>query len=171
MLHPEAYIDFKVFEDSTDYAGIASVVLPNIDWMTQTTTGAGIGGEIETPLIGMLKAMELQIKFQSATGAAANLATPKKHQIELRAAEQYWDTVKVGREIFADKYALTVVPKSLSGGTVETAAQVSVDGTYSVYRYAAYKGSETLWELDPHNNICIMNGFDYLADVRKALGG
>ena len=37
---PEAYIDFEVYENSTNYLGISSTVLPNINYIVQQITGA-----------------------------------------------------------------------------------------------------------------------------------
>ena len=98
MLHPESLIDFKVYEDKNEYLGVAQVGLPDIAYITQTITGAGIAGNV-TP----------------ASPADAN-------------------------------------------------------GEYSTYYYAAYKDGKQLWEIDPHNYICVIDGVDYMAPVRKALG-
>lgn len=170
MKQPEAYIDFEVYEDSVNLVGIASVKLPDINYMTVSITGAGVTGTVETPLSGMIDAMELQMNFRSVTDAAVKLAAPRKHQLDLRVVEQYWDTAAVEKELQADKYSLVVVPKAVSPGSVAPASAADASGTYSVYYYAAYKDGETLWEIDPFNQICNIGGVDYAADIRKALG-
>mgnify|MGYP005751569185 CR=1 FL=1 len=170
MQRPEAYIDFAVYEDSVDLIGIANVTLPAITYMLVSITGAGVGGTVETPLAGMIDAMTMTMNFHSATGAAASLAAPKKHQIDLRAAEQHWNTTTVDKEVIADKYVMTIVPKSFSPGTIAPASASDASGEYSVYYYAAYKDGETLWEIDPFNQIFNVKGVDYWADIRKALG-
>lgn len=170
MRRPEAYIDFEVYEDSANLIGIANVTLPEINFLTASITGAGVGGTVETPLAGMIDAMTLKISFLSVTDAAVTLASPKKHQLELRVAEQYWNTSTVDKEISADKYALTVVPKKVAPGTIAPASASDASGEYSVYYYAAYKDGDTLWEIDPFNQIFNVNGVDYWADIRKALG-
>ena len=70
----------------------------------------------------------------------------------------------------ADKYVMVVVPKTTTMGQVAPASPADASGTYSVYYYAGYKDGKKLWEIDPFNQICVINGVDYLADVRKALG-
>ena len=57
MIHPEAYLDFFVYEDGETLVGVAQVTLPDIAFMTASLTGAGVGGTVETPLAGMLEAM------------------------------------------------------------------------------------------------------------------
>lgn len=170
MKQPEAIIDFEVYEDSANLVGVAKATLPDITFLTQTLSGAGITGNIEAVLIGMVDKMELGLDFRSVTDAAARLASPVKHRIELRVAEQIWDTVAVEKEIQAVKYVMVVVTKSTSTGAIAPASPADASGKYSVYYYAAYKNGKTLWELDPFNQICNINGVDYLADVRRALG-
>lgn len=167
---PEAYIDFEVYEDSVNLVGVAKVTPPDIEFLTASITGAGITGTIEAVLIGMVNTMTTTLNFRSVTDAATKLMSPKKHQLDLRVAEQYWDTVGVGKEVWADKYVLVVVPKKTSIGEIAPASAANVSGEYTTYYYAGYKDGEKLWEIDPFNQVCIVDGVDYLADVRKALG-
>lgn len=167
---PEAYIDFEVYEDSFNYLGVSQVTLPDINFLTQTLSGAGIGGNVEAVLVGMVDAMTLGMQFRSVTDVAVSLLKPIKHNIDLRVAEQHWNTVSATRRIQADKFVLSVMPKSLKGGTIAPAALADASGEYSVYYYAAYKDGKKLWEIDPFNYICNIGGVDYMKEIRKALG-
>jgi P2 family phage contractile tail tube protein len=167
---PEAYIDFEVYEDKTNFIGVAKATLPNINFLTQQITGAGISGNVEAVLIGMVDAMSLGLEFRSATDAAVKLMKPEKHKVELRVAEQYWNTTKQEKEIMADKYVCVIVPKNFSPGSVAPASAADASGEYSVYYYAGYKDKKTLWEIDPFNYICKIGNKDYMKPVRKALG-
>lgn len=170
MLHPEAYLDFNVYEDTDTLVGVAQVTLPDIAFMTASITGAGVSGTVETPLAGMLEAMTLTMNFRSVTDAAVALASPKKHNIDLRAVGQHWDTNSVDKKLWCDKYIMVVFPKKLAPGTVAPATASDASGEYSVYYLAAYKDGAKVIEIDPFNQICVINGVDHLADVRKALG-
>ena len=167
---PEAYIDFEVYEGKTNFMGIAKATLPNINYLTQQITGAGIAGNVEAVLIGMMDIMTTTMQFRSCTDAAAKLAKPIAHQIDLRVAEQYWDSLGGQRVVQADKYVLKIIPKKTSAGNVTPASPADANGEYSTYYYAAYKDGKKLWEIDPWNYICNIGGVDYMADVRKALG-
>lgn len=167
---PEAYIDFEVYEDSKNFIGISKATLPDINFLTQTITGSGISGNVEAVLIGMTEAMSLTLNFRNATDAAVSLMAPKKHNITLMAAEQNWDTTKVEKSISADKYVMVVVPKSTKPGSVAAASAADASGEYSVYYYAGYKDGKVIWEIDPWNYKCVIDGVDYMADVRAALG-
>lgn len=170
MLHPEALIDYKIYEDKNEYLGIAQVVLPSIAFITQTLSGAGIAGNIESVLIGLIDAMTTTINFRSPTVSAADLVKPVKHQIDLRLAEQMWDNENGQRSIQADKIVLSLIPKTFAAGTIAQASISDANGEYSTYYYAAYKGETCLWEIDPYNYKCVIGEVDYLADVRAALG-
>lgn len=170
MKHPEAYIDFEVYEDAKTLIGVAQVTLPEIAFMNTSITGAGVGGTVETPLAGMMEAMTLGLNFRSVTDAAVELAAPKKHNIDLRVAHQAWETTDVDKQVLADKYVMTVFPKKLAPGTIAPAAAADTNSEYSVYYFAAYKEGQRVIEIDPFNQICYINGVDHMADVRRALG-
>jgi P2 family phage contractile tail tube protein len=170
MIRPEAYIDFAVYENSRELLGTAKATLPDIKFLTQTITGAGVAGNVEAVLRGMVDTMNLTLEFISATDSAVRLATPVKHNIDLRVAEQQWDTVGARSMVAANKFVLVVIPKGLTVGSVAPASPADASGEYAVYYYAAYKGKSQLWEIDPYNYICKINGVDYMKDVRAALG-
>jgi len=167
---PEAIIDFEVYEDQINFIGISQANLPNINFLVQQITGAGIGGNVDAVLHGMVDAMELGLNFRTSTDAAVALMEPRKHNIDLRIAEQAWDTVNAERAVIADKFVMVVVPKNYQPGNVAPASLSDASGTYSVYYYAGYRQGRKLWEIDPFNYICTINGVDYMAPVRRALG-
>ena len=65
---------------------------------------------------------------------------------------------------------LVVIPKSDKGGSVAPAAPSNGSGEYAVRYWATYIDGKKVREVDQLNFICYVNGTDYLADVRKALG-
>ncbi len=170
MNQPQAYLEFEVYEDNINLLGVAKVDLPDIAYLSQDITGAGFSGTIEAVLIGMMEKMTLGLHFRSCTDAAVQLMSPKKHHIDLRVAEQYWDNVDAEQDMQADKHVLIVVPKKTSPGTVAPASLADVSGEYAVYRYEGYKDGKTLWKIDPFNYICEVGGVDYMAKLRKILG-
>lgn len=170
-LQPETYVDFEVYDaEEGNLVGVASATLPNVEFLVQSITGAGIGGTIEAVVVGMTNAMTLTLNFRSVTDAATKLASPKKHVLDLRNAEQYWDTVDAEKRIHADKFVMVCVPKTTTMGQVVPATTAAVSGEYTVYRYEAYNDGEELWLIDPFNYVCRIGGVDYSADIRAALG-
>lgn len=170
MKQPEAIVNFEVYKDSVNLVGVAKVTLPVISYITQSVTGAGMAGTVDAVLTGMVEAMSLSLNFLSSTDAAIDLLKPERHNIDLRVASQYWDTVATKKMVQADKYVMVVVPKSFSPGSVATASTSDASGEYSCYYYAGYKDGKQLWEIDPYNYVCDIGGVDYMKPVRKALG-
>lgn len=166
----QSIINFAVYEDSTEYLGIASATLPDVTFLTQTISGAGIGGNIEAVLAGMVDAMTLSLSFRATTAQNIQLSEPRRHTIDLRVAQQDEDTVAGTTAIRAIKHILVVIPKSDKGGGIAPAALGNGTGEYAVRYWATYIDGVRVREIDPLNNICYINGTDYLAGVRKALG-
>lgn len=166
----ESVINFAVYEDSVEYVGMASVTLPNLTSITQTLSGAGIAGNVEVPVLGHYDVMTLGLNFRTTTAQSIKLSEPRRHNIDLRAAQQTEDTVTGTVKVQNVKHVLVVVPKKETGGSIAPASPTNGSGEYSVRYWATYIDGVKVREIDPLNYICIVNGVDYLADVRKAIG-
>lgn len=166
----ESVINFAVYEDSVEYVGMAGVTLPNLAAIVQTLSGAGIAGNVEVPVLGHYDVMSLTLNFRTTTEHSVRLSEPRRHNIDLRMAQQIEDTVAGEVKVQSIKHVLVVVPKTDTGGTVAPAAPTNGSGDYSVRYWATYIDGAKVREIDPLNFICEVNGVDYLADVRKAIG-
>ena len=166
----ESVINFAVYEDSVEYVGMAGVTLPNLAAIEQTLSGAGIAGNVEVPVLGHYDVISLTLNFRTTTEHSVRLSEPRRHNIDLRMAQQIEDTVAGEVKVQSIKHVLVVVPKTDTGGTVAPAAPTNGSGEYSVRYWATYIDGAKVREIDPLNFICEVNGVDYLADVRKAIG-
>lgn len=59
--------NFAVYEDATEYYGMAEVTLPEIASLTEEVKGAGISGVFNGAFVGHLEAMTLTLNFRSVT--------------------------------------------------------------------------------------------------------
>ena len=166
----ESVINFAVYEDGVEYVGMAGVTLPNLSAIVQTLSGAGIAGNVEGPVLGHYDVMSLGLNFRPTTEQSVRLSEPRRHNIDLRMAQQIEDTVAGEVKVQSIKHVLVVVPKTDTGGTIAPAAPTNGSGEYSVRYWATYIDGAKVREIDPLNFICEVNGVDYLADVRKAIG-
>lgn len=166
----QSIIDFAVYEDSKEFLGIASATLPNIQFLTQTMSGAGIGGNIEAVMAGHVDAMNLTLNFTTVSEETMRLTSPRLHQIDLRVAQQDEDQVSGTIGVKAYKHVFKVIPKTYNGGSVAPAQASSGSGEYAVRYWAIFVDGKKTTEIDPMNNICIIDGIDYCEPVRKALG-
>ena len=101
-----AYINLEVYEDSVNLLGVAKVQLPTIAYPTVSISGAGMMGNMNVPLIGMVDAMSATINFLTVTQAAASLAAPRQHLLDLRVAEEFWEVEKAESGMWAEKYVM-----------------------------------------------------------------
>lgn len=166
----EVVIGYRIYEDATEYRGIAKVTLPDIEFYTTTISGAGIAGEYEEAIMGHMKAMRMNMDFTNFGENAMALATPVDHTIDLREVQQARNMTAGKVEVIPVKHVAVVRPVKMSLGALETATPSNASGEYTVSYYARYVGGKKTIELDPLGYICMINGVDYLAPVRKAMG-
>ncbi|RKI39975.1 phage tail protein [bacterium D16-51] len=166
----ETVIGFAVYEDATEYYGMSEVTLPEISNLTEEISGAGMGGKVEAVILGAIEAMTTTLNFRTVTKNAIKLHEPREHKIDLRVAQQNKNTTKGITEVGRVKHLLTITPKKLNPGKVATASAAEVSGEYATTYFATYIDGKKMLEIDPLNYIYFVNGKDWLADVRKALG-
>lgn len=166
----ESVINFAVYEDSVEYVGLAKATLPDLTSLTQTFSGAGIAGNVEAVILGHFDTMTLTLNFRTTTPQAIKLSEPRRHTIDLRVSQQNEDTVAGNLAIRAVKHVLVVIPKKDGGGSIAPASPTDASGEYAVRYWATYIDGAKVREIDQLNFICLVNGVDYLADVRRSLG-
>jgi len=163
-------INYNVYEDGDAFVGLATITLPNKIQKTVTVSGAGLGGDVEVPLQGQYEAMEMTLNFRAYSDGVAKLREPRRHNIDCRVAEQYEDPVTGLMKVVNVKHVMVVIPKSATGGTVAPASPNEKAVAVSCRYWATYIDGEKVEEFDPINGVNIINGFDFGAAVRKALG-
>ena len=85
-------------------------------------------------------------------------------------AQQVEDSTEGKIKVQAVKHIMVVVPKTDNPGSVAPASPSDGSGEYAVRYWATYIDGEKVREIDPLNFICFVDGVDYLADVKAALG-
>ena len=130
----QSIINFKVYEDSVEYVGMAQATLPDLTALTQSISGAGIAGNVESVILGHFDAMTLGLNFRTVTDQSVKLSEPRRHTIDLRVAQQDEDVVAGKVVVRAVKHILVVIPKSDKGGSVAPAAPSNGSGEYATGR-------------------------------------
>jgi len=166
----QAHVNFAVYEDSVEYLGIAQVTLPTLEQLTQELSGAGIAGNVEAVLRGHFAAMTLGLQFRTMNRESVRLAEPRRHNIDLRVARQDEDTESGSIIIAPIKHIFVIMPKSLNPGNVAPHSAADGSGQYAVRYWAMYMDGQLVTEIDQLNYKCFVDGVDYLASVRAALG-
>lgn len=166
----ESVINFALYEDANEYLGMAEVALPELASLTQEITGAGIAGNVEAVILGHFEAMTTTLNFRTVTRSAVSLNKPGYHTLTLRVAQQLKDTVKGTKVVQHVKHVMIVESKKYAPGKVAQASSAEASGEYAVTYFATFIDGKKVLEVDKLNFIYEVDGVDYLADVRKAMG-
>jgi len=167
---PEKLINLRVYQDGNDLLGVADADLPDLEYMSETVKGAGVAGEVESPTIGHFQKMTLKLSWRTVTKPLIFLAKPKIHALDLRGAIQVCDPANGELKVKALRVAVRTLPKKTGLGKMEMGGAGDASNEFEVIYIKIDLDGETLAEIDKYNYICIIDGTDYLAEVKKALG-
>ena len=149
---------------------MAEVGLPEVSSITTDVKGAGISGTFQGVVLGHLEAMTLTLNFRTPVKDSYKLLQPYDHHIDLRVANQDKDPVSGKQITVALKHVFVCQPKKFNPGKVAPATPADASGEYAVTYWATFINGVKVLEIDIMNFIYFVDGTDYLAEVRKALG-
>ena len=169
MRIPDKVIGFKVYADG-ESIGTADIELPSIEFMTETLTGAGIAGEIETPALGQIASMTTTLNFRALDKSIGLFLDPKGIMIDCRGAIQHYETQSGQPATAGVKVTMKLLPKSTSLGKFEVGATGDTSTENEVAYLKILIDNKEVVEIDKANYICRINGVDHLEEVRNQLG-
>ena len=167
---PEKLINFRVYLDAVDLLGVADVTLPSLEAMTDTVRGAGIAGEIDSPVLGHFGSMACTLNWRTTTRNHAALAEQKRHNLTVRGAIQQLDAGDGTYKAVPCKVVLGGVPKKTDLGKFEVGAAQDASTELEVTYIKLVLDGENMIELDKLNYIYAVRGVDQMAGIRTALG-
>lgn len=167
---PERLINFRVYNDANDLLGIATVDLPEISAMSDTVSGAGVAGEVDSPVLGHFGSFTVTLTWRTIEQAAMTLAEQRAHAVEVRGSQQVYDAASGTYSTVPVRAALRLVPKSLSLGTFEPGATTDTEQEFECLYIKLYVNKREVLEIDKYNFKSKINGVDALASVRQDLG-
>lgn len=166
----ERLVNFRVYDDGNDLLGVASVDLPELSAMTDTVSGAGVAGEVESPVLGHFGSMETTMTWRTIEPAAMKLAEQGAHPVEVRGSQQSYDAASGKVSTVPVRAVLRLIPKSISLGTFEPGSTTDTETTFETVYIKLYVNKKAIVEIDKYNFKCVINGVDYLEKVREDLG-
>lgn len=167
---PEKLINFRVFEDGIDLLGIADVELPSVEAMTETVKGAGIAGEVESPVLGHFGSMSLKINWRVLVRSTIHLAQQRAHNLDLRGAIQVLNAGAGEYRVVPLKVVVRCIPKKMELGKLDVGSKSDASNEFEVIYIKVTLDGKKVMEIDKFNYICEIDGVDSLKDVRAALG-
>lgn len=161
--------NYGAYADAVNWLGTVDVELPSFEALTETIKGAGIAGEVNAPVKGHYGSQTLKLNWKTITPESAQLAEPKVHSLDFRGNQQVFDPAQG----YVDQAAVVktrCVPVNFNLGKFAVAAATETANEFEVHYIKLIIGDKTVIEYDKFNSVCIINGKDVLADVRKNIG-
>lgn len=160
-------IAYNVYSNKLLVPDTTEVELPEIEYLTDTISGAGILGEIDLPTLSQIGSMTTTVSFRSSNSKTIEML--KNSDLEIRWVSDCIDTSTGNTSTVANKAFMKVKLKKFAEGKI--AGGAAQDGSYE-YEVLAYRrivdGAEML-NIDKLNNVYKINGIDQISDITKNL--
>lgn len=167
---PEKMVNFRVYQDGSDLVGIADVDLPTFTAMTETIKGAGIAGEVDAPTTAHFGSMEVTFNWRTLNKSNVSLMVPKAYHFDLRGSQDEYNSSDGSIRQLPVKCVIKGRPKEFTSGKLDVNASTGTANKFEVAYIKISVDGETILEYDKYNFIYIVEGVDYAADIRDALG-
>lgn len=167
---PERLINFNVYSGDNTLYGVATVDLPAITAMTDTVKGAGIAGEIDSPVMGHFQSMTTKITFRTIEPEAMELAKQAAHQVEIRGSQQVYDAGNGTYTTVPVRASMKIVPKTVTLGTFDPGATTGTEQEFEVLYIKLFVANKEVCEVDKFNFVAKFGDTNLLDSVRADLG-
>lgn len=167
---PERLINYRVYVEGNNQAGVATVDLPDIEMMTDTVSGAGIAGEVDSPILGHLSSMSATVTWRTINEYALSLAAPKSHSIDFRGSQQINDAATGELKSKPVRVSVKALPKRTGLGSLEVGSTTDTESEFEITFMKIWIDGKEVAEIDKYNFKYVIDGVDYLASVREDLG-
>lgn len=167
---PEKVNNFTVYIDGEEQAGIAEGSFPAGQFMTSEVRGAGVAGIIESPGLGHMQSMTVELTWRAITDRFISLLEPGGHELDMYAEHLSFDAGKgeyVSRSVNVYMKAVT---KEYELGRLVVNDSAETKSTHEVYYLKMFVDGVAVLEIDKYNFVYRVRGKDYLASTRRALG-
>jgi len=167
---PDKVQNANVYLEGNAILGVADAELPKVEFLSEKMSPLGIMGEVDVPTLSHVKEMKLKLKFSTTTKDFASLFEPKSKMVSLYASLQQYDPAEGDFKSIGLVASCKVIPLSLNPGKIERNKPQDSELEFTVTYYKLEVDGKVIYEIDPINHVCIINGKDYAADIRRNLG-
>lgn len=167
---PQTLINFMVYDDKGSVTGIADVDMPKLEAMVATIKGNGVSGEVDIPILGHYKNMELTLNFRTVTDRSLAFSYNKSHYADCRGSIQQQDNVTGEVSTVQIRVVVKGMPTTYELGKLSMGEANENKLTLSLNYIKVLLNGKQWIELDKYSNKCIIDGVDLLESVRADLG-
>jgi len=154
---------YEILDDVTSFK------LPGVEYGEGEISGAGLAGTLNIPDVFNVGALEFTITSRALRAQYAKVITPSGAEFRIA-----WAMDKISSDSAEDydRYMAIVKGKAsklpeISG---EKGSPLELETAFSVWYYKLTVNGVTLFEFDILNGVVIINGVNYSAKLKTALG-
>ena len=174
MRIPNHVSNYSIFKDGRRFVGCADVTLPNIQNMTDTMKGSGIGGEIDMPVQCHFQAMSVVCNWHTVVMGAVIATTQEKSILDAWASIQEDDPGLHQIVHTGWRFVMGTAPKLFNLGKLEVGTKGEAVTEYEVISIRGIENDRIMFEIDKENFVCRWwNGnrlVDYGRPIRQQIG-
>lgn len=168
-LYPDHLINYRAYVDGR-FVATVDVELPKLEYMTETLSGAGFAGEMETPTIGHFSSMTAKLNIRTMEENLLSILHAGGTMVEFRGSSQFYDTSTAKTQARKLRVFTVLLPKTMELGKLEVAKAMDTSFEGEVAYLKISIDDEEMVEIDKANFICRIGGRDALETVRQHLG-
>lgn len=159
---------FNVYKNGRRLIGIAGeLTLPEVTNLTDSMEGAGTGGNMDIPVIGLIDELESEISFLSLCDDIFSIMDPTEPaDITINGAIQGTDSGTGAVKYLPISITERGVVKKFTPGTMKAGGKMGSSVTLGLSYYKIVLDGKTVLEIDRFNGVYLINGVDVLKEVR-----
>ncbi|MFD0710636.1 phage major tail tube protein [Paenibacillus sp. GCM10027626] len=166
---PDKLNNFTVFRNGSQWLGNSDIVLPNLEPKTDTLSGAGLGGEIESPTIGHFGSMTCTLNWRTVSREAIELLQDA-NTLDFRGAQQVYNPTNGQIDSVGIRVTVKAMAKNVTLGNFAPAAATETSTELEVTYIKIWQDGKVVVEIDKLNFVYRVNGKDLMEKIRKQLG-
>jgi P2 family phage contractile tail tube protein len=163
---------FKLYDSETGRAldGTVTVELPSFELASESFKGAGVAGEVNVPVPGVMNALTVTISCSLIYGALTRyMELGSTRTLDLRNEIVVQNPDNHSQEKAPNRWILKGPLSGSNPGKVEQGAAGDASITMQVYYAHHWLDGDDILEWDPFKFIYTVNGEDMLAETRQNL--
>ena len=159
----------RVIDNGKTVEDVTKIGLPTIKHPTTSIQNvSGMAMDVDMPNPTHIEAADFTIYHNNGINGDL-LAVPGKHQLEVRAVRQAYDTVKGEIQHQSVKYIVTGIHVETQKGDLETGSPYGSTEKYSLVRYEEEVNGKKVTIIDAVAGIIRYNGKEYADVIGKML--
>lgn len=167
---PEKSNNFTVYIDGEEQAGIAEGSFPAGQFMTSEVKGAGVAGVIESPGIGHMQSMTVELTWRAITDRFIDLLAPHGHELDMFAEHLSFDAGTGQYVSHSINVYMKAVTKEYELGRLVVNDSAETKTTHEIYYLKMFVDDVAVLEVDKYDFLYKVRGVNYLAQTKRALG-